>query len=293
MGSQKLYSRAWKVFRDFYHQFVCPYSFQLPIPPTAIALFISYLCARKLATSTITSYLSAISYVHKMKELPDPTKTFLIQKLLTVVSKQRSPDTRLPITKPVLSQLVRSLQHTNSLAVQRTLFKAMFLTAFYGFFRIGELASKSPECGNAVVQFESLSFLSKDGCIQSLKITICHFKHNTNNRPVDIIITRDSASPFCPVQAMLEYCKVRLFSPGPLFCLHNRPVTVTQFNAQLRSCLSFCSLDSSRYKSHSFRIGAACHAADLGFSDSQIRALGRWKSDAFKLYIRNETLSAN
>ena len=38
---------------------------------------------------------------------------------------------------------------------------------------------------------------------------------------------------------------------------------------------------------------AACHAADLGYTDSQIRALGRWKSDGFKLYIRNETLAAN
>jgi len=37
----------------------------------------------------------------------------------------------------------------------------------------------------------------------------------------------------------------------------------------------------------------ACHAADLGFADSQIRALGRWKSDVFKLYIRNETLVTN
>ena len=228
-----------------------------------------------------------------MKGLHDPTKTFLIQKLLTAVGKQRSPDTRLPITKSVLFQLVRSLQHTNSSAAQRTLFTAMFLITFYGFFRIGELASKSPASGNSVVQFNSLSFSAMNGCIQSLTITICHFKHNTSNRPVDVIIARDYASPFCPVQAMLDYCKVRLFAPGPLFSLHNIPVTVNQFNAQLRSCLSFCSLDSSRYKSHSFRIGAACHAAELGFSDSQIRALGRWKSDAFKLYIRNDTLAAN
>ena len=110
---------------------------------------------------------------------------------------------------------------------------------------------------------------------------------------VDVIITRDPASPFCPVKAMLDYCKVRLFAPGPLFCFRNRPVTVTQFNEQIRARLSFCSLDSNRYKSHSFRIGAACHAADLGYTDSQIRALGRCKSDVFKLYIRNETLATN
>lgn len=110
---------------------------------------------------------------------------------MTAVGKQRSPDTRLPITKPVLFQLVHSLQHTNSSAEQCTLFTAMFLIAFYGFFRIGELASKSPASGKSVVQFNSLPFLSWDGCIQSLKITIFHFKHNTNNRPVDVIITRE------------------------------------------------------------------------------------------------------
>ena len=45
-------------------------------------------------------------------------------------------------------------------------------------------------------------------------------------------------------------------------------------------------LDSSRYKSHSFRIGGACHAAEKGYSDAQIRALGCWKSYAFKVYLR-------
>ena len=70
------------------------------------------------------------------------------------------------------------------------------------------------------------------------------------------------------------------------------PVTDNQFNSELSRCLKFCSLDTSRYKGHSFRIGATSHAADKGFSDAQIRTLGRWKSDAFKLYIRSECLSA-
>lgn len=42
-----------------------------------------------------------------------------------------------------------------------------------------------------------------------------------------------------------------------------------------------------------FCIGGACHAADNGFSDAQIRALGRWKSDAFKVYLRSEILTTN
>ena len=62
---------------------------------------------------------------------------------------------------------------------------------------------------------------------------------------------------------------------------------------ELQRCLAYCGLDTSRYKSHSFRIGGPCHAADRGYSDEQIRALGRWKSAAFKVYLRSEVLQAN
>ena len=54
--------------------------------------------------------------------------------------------------------------------------------------------------------------------------------------------------------------------------------------------LFMCGLDPSRYKGHSFRIGAASYAADRGFSDAQIRMLGRWKSNAFLCYIRAPSL---
>ena len=38
---------------------------------------------------------------------------------------------------------------------------------------------------------------------------------------------------------------------------------------------------------HSLRIGAATSAARHGYTDSQIKALGRWKSFSFLRYIRN------
>lgn len=110
----------------------------------------------------------------------------------------------------------------------------------------------------------------------------------------DILIERELSLPFCPVQAMLNFCKNRGHQPGPLFCHTDMsPITVSQFSAELYRCLIFCSLDTSRYKGHSFRIGATCLAADKGFSDAQIRTLSRWKSDAFKVYHRSDTLHAN
>ena len=293
-SSRRTYQRGCTVFRQFYVHFYDSGDPPLPLPRACIPLFISYLTFRKLAFSTISSYLSAISYVHKLQGHPDPTKSFLIQKLLTALSRRHPVDIRLLVTRPVLHQLVRALSLTNSSAFQRSLFSAMFLVAFYGLFRIGELTAKSTRFAPSVIQYRNLTLLSNDGHIHTAKITISEYKHNTSRRPFDIPITRDVSSTFCPVQALIQYCQLRRHGSGPLFCHADMsPISAHQFNIELQRCLAYCGLDTSRYKSHSFRIGGACHAADRGYSDAQIRALGRWKSDAFKVYLRSEVLQAN
>ena len=211
------------------------------------------------------------------------------------MSSRRQSDIRLPISRPVLHELVRSLRFTNSSAFQQTLYRGMFLLAFYGFFRIGELAAKSARSVSTVVQFSALTFLIDNGKPHFLRLVISEYKHNINNHPFEILIAReDCPAQFCPVQATLEYLALRGNRPGPLFCYCSlAPITADQFNAQLQRWLSFGGLDTRRYKGHSFRLGAASHTADKGFPDVQIRTLGRWKSDAFKVYIRPERLYAN
>ena len=94
-GSHKLYQQAWAVFQDFTHRFYQSSSPQFPLNPNRLAIFISYLSARQLVPSTIILYISTISYVHKLKGFSDPTSSFLIRKLLTVVSHRRQSDIRL------------------------------------------------------------------------------------------------------------------------------------------------------------------------------------------------------
>ena len=126
--------------------------------------------------------------------------------------------------------------------------------------------------------------------IVSLKLTFQDLKHSYNQPLFSIVITR--APTFCPVQLMLDYLTLRGYKPGPVFMTsHGHPVSRITFTDQLPLALKFCGLNPARYKGHSFRIGAASHAADQGLSDAQIRVLGGWRSNAFHRYIRISLVS--
>ena len=293
-GSKKSYQRAWSVYSQFSGRFGGSSIPTLPLSPAVVALFISCLSASKLVPSTISSYISALSYAHKLISYPDPTKSFLIRKLLSAQSRRSSPDVRLPITRLVLHELIAALSLTNGSAFQRTLYTTMFLIAFYGFFRVGEIAAKTKGSVQSLLQFRKLQSLPNAHTARTARITISEFKHNTSNGRFGVLIQSEKAQPFCPLHALVQYCEVRGSSNGPLFCFpDSSQVTVGQFNTELHRCLTFCDLDTAHYKSHSFHIGAASHAAEMDFTNAQIRTLGRWKSNAFRLHIRNETLHAN
>ena len=45
-------------------------------------------------------------------------------------------------------------------------------------------------------------------------------------------------------------------------------------------------MDCSQCNTHSFRIEAATSPKQVAISDSDLKALGRWRSDAYQKYVR-------
>ena len=91
----------------------------------------------------------------------------------------------------------------------------------------------------------------------------------------------------CPVSAVLAYLARRPSSLGPLFIHENgAPLSRSFLVDILRTTLTDAGVDTAGYSGHSFRIGAASAAARAGVSDSMIQTLGRWRSAAFRFYIR-------
>ena len=86
-GSRKTYEQVWNHFLDFSTRY-CGTAFQqLPLSIGNTVLFVAHLLAKKLAPSTISTYISALSYVHKIGSFSDPTKAFVEQKIMTAQSR--------------------------------------------------------------------------------------------------------------------------------------------------------------------------------------------------------------
>ena len=113
-------------------------------------------------------------------------------------------------------------------------------------------------------------------------------KKKKNNQSVRISIEAQSNLPqVCPVLAMNHYLKICRPTQGPLFQFRSgSPVTHKLVSTNLANILEFIGLNSKHYKHHSFRFGGTTHLANLGFSETYIRKIGRWKSNAMRRYIR-------
>ena len=84
----------------------------------------------------------------------------------------------------------------------------------------------------------------------------------------------------------MNYLSLRGQSPGPLFLLSSgQPLSRTLLTHWLKDIFAAAGIQGP-FSSHSFRIGAATVAARMGVPDHLIQAVGRWNSDAYKLYIR-------
>ena len=78
--------------------------------------------------------------MHKLLNFADPTKNYVVSKLVMGSYRPRPCfDIRLPITLLLLDKLIDALYHTAPNLYEITLFKAMYLFAFYAFARIGEI----------------------------------------------------------------------------------------------------------------------------------------------------------
>lgn len=250
-----------------------------------MAQFIAVCHDRGLKPATISTWISALSYIHRLHRLKNPSKAFIIKKLLYSIRKTKVSDKRHGFTIPLLRSLIQSLSKITANPFTKLLLKTMYLVAFYALLRLGEISDTKTGKAN-IVKLENVSFSYDKSRLNSASIHLTHFKHS-KGQTAKIVLNRSKHRQLCPVRTLAKYVSQISSCNGPLFRFSSgHPVTASFFRRMLKRCLVESGLDTTKYTSHSFRIGGATLAHDLNFSNTQIQQLGRWSSQAYTKYLR-------
>lgn len=287
-STQKTYRAATKRFYSFCtaHNVLNPF----PLSEQLLCFFASYLALQNLSPQTIKSYLSAIRSVHISLGFPDPRDQSSMPRLKRVqagISRVRAQSgipkrVRLPITLQVLSGIGNFLQSSSH--PEKIVLWAVACTAFFGFFRLGELLPENATSNSGIVWGDVA--IDSHSAPRMVQIHLRTSKCDQFGAGSDIVLGATGSS-VCPVKAILTYTGIRGSEPGAFFRdTVNRVVTKPWFVTQIRQILKSIGLPQHNFAGHSFRIGAATTAALVGMEDSMIQTLGRWHSSAFLLYLR-------
>jgi len=112
-------------------------------------------------------------------------------------------------------------------------------------------------------------------------------KENKDNRAV-IIDVFQSDTQICPIRAFRKWEQATSDSQAnqPAFLwADGKLVTMNVMNKLIKDLLDEY-IPGHRISVHSFRTGTASMMAQLGCSDKDIQAVGRWSSRAFENYIK-------
>ena len=207
--------------------------------------------------------------------------------------------TRLPIKYNLLRSILTTLSDVfEKQPYLHILYKAMFLTMYYGLLRVGEVTYSEHVVKAADVQIG----VNKQKLMFILRSSKTHTK---GDKPQIIKISADEGNDVissrriksnenianCPFQAVRAYLAMRRRMHSsknePFFIFRDRtPVHAHHFRTVLRDCITKFGLEASLYGTHSLRAGRAVDMLEMGVDIETIKHLGRWKSNAVYAYLR-------
>ena len=246
-----------------------------------------------IAHSSIKVYLSGVRQLHITRGVSPPSQGNMprLQQVLRGIrisqASKSPPRRRLPIQPDTLRKIKRSWESASFIDEDKRMLWAAFTMAFFGFMRSGELCAQKVSGYDMAVTLSPLD-VSVDNVYdpQSLKIKLKSSKTDPFREGCEIHLGR-THDDLCPVSAALSWMTIRGNSPGPLFRFKSgTPLTRQLMVVKLKEALLSAGVVPTGYSGHSFRAGAATTAAINQIEDSQIKLMGRWKSDAYRRYIR-------
>ena len=255
--------------------------FGRPFVPAAatLARFVLGRAVSGYKLSYIELGVSAVSRWGMEQGVPGLSADPLVIRALKAAGRlaNRSLRQKLPLSHQQLITLLDVLPNVSADPFIAARDAAMFIVGWVGMFRCSELVA---------IQWQHIHFCSNGG--------VMVFVPQSKTDPGEgawVFLAAGAANrfPFCPVRA-LRALRIRTGGTGYVFTARqnraDQPLSKTTVGVRLHKALEAAGVaDWKLYGAHSLRRGGATHAARLGLSLRMIQAMGRWKSDAVRMYL--------
>lgn len=260
-----------------------------PVTLQSLASWITDLDKRNINPKTIKTYLTGLRSCLVDFGVPQGLDIFhhpSINRMIVGVQRRRGDTVkreRLPITKDILLQLVLRLDITTE---PHAIIHAAYCLAFAGFLRAGEFTYSKRDLEDSNFASWHLTRQSIEFLPDRLLLTLPASKTDRYRRGITLTIAA-SGDAACAVKSLQNlFTQFPRHPSTPLF--HSTsigPFTREYLTAKLESDIRNLGI-KGKFSGHSFRRGAATTAEKNGLPREEIQQLGRWKSDAYKLYIQ-------
>jgi integrase len=255
---------------------------RIPAPPALVAEFLAG-HARSHAPSTLGRFLAAISKVHRIRSLPDPTSSELVRSTLRGIRRSGLHRRDDAIAKPLVrDDLIKVLDAMDSsLADCRD--RALLMLGFAGALRRSELVG--------------LDVRDLAAAPQGLVITLRRSKTDQFNEGRQLGIPY-GRTEHCPVKALEQWLGRSAVVTGPLFRSMKKGGDISERRLSgeavaliIKRRLVAAGIDPTGFSAHSLRAGFATSAAMEGRPLWQIRTQTRHATDqGVASYIRTRGL---
>ena len=278
-GTNAQYSRMYRDYKLFCYHSKLRY---VPVSQEVLLLYCSYL-SRRMGYKCIKSYLSGIRFNfiirNRIFDLSNMHKLYyMLRGIRRVQGSSHSRPARSPISTTHLV-LIHNLLYSGSYSVyERRLYWSASTLAFFGLLRVSEYS-----CPTIRTFSSEVNLLFSDISIRQFYISVLIKASKSDPFRKSCTLTiGPTYDLFCPVIAMRRFMCCRIKFGGPLYTFADGSYLTRQHMASLikKAC------NDIHLNTHSFRIGGATALSIAGYSDAQIKIIGRWNSDCFVKYLR-------
>ena len=291
-ATQDQYRSGVRKFKKFLQQ-MCP-TLEFPLREIDWCMFCQWMKDdEKLALGTIKNYQTHVAFVMECcgYEIPRWTEMPRLRRLRKRRKglSEAKAKKKQPIDYGLAKNLVDIVPEDDADA---NIFCMTLLLGIAGFFRLGELLikNKSGYDLKRVIRSGHIQFFPDRHDIPNLThltFFLPYSKVDKYGFGITIIIPCHEDPKYCPVRRAAHATK-HLRPTDPVLCWPNGTLmTKDSFIKKLRCHLQDLDIDPTQFSGHSLRRGAAVSAKAAGAGEELIKMLGRWSSDAYKIYLNH------